>query len=369
MKRWIMLLFMALLLGGLCTAHASGDILSAQSDALDLQGIQQAAGDYGAEFDMEEGISLDEGISYTLATGSDQILGIFRKARRSGLLMLVVVILCGVASGMYSGVGAEGSSVDVVKLVGVLAVTAIAVTDVHSLIGMGREAIADMDNFSKVLIPAVTAAAAASGAPGVAVARQFCTMLFSDILITVINRLLLPLVYAYIAASVAFAAVGNEGLKRIGTLIKWVVNTVLAGILIVYVGYLTISGAVAGTVDATAVKAAKLTVSGMIPVVGGILSDAAESVLVGVGLLKNTVGVFGMIVILCICLAPFLTLGIHYLVYKIFGTLSATVSDGGISKLIDQIGGVFGLVLGMAGACAFVLLISLVTAVTAVSGG
>lgn len=46
-------------------------------------------------------------------------------------------------------------------------------------------------------------------------ARQLATMLFSDVLITLITQLLLPLVYAYIAACVAHAAVGNEGLKRI----------------------------------------------------------------------------------------------------------------------------------------------------------
>ena len=46
-------------------------------------------------------------------------------------------------------------------------------------------------------------------------------------------------------------------------------------------GYLTASGAIAGSADAAAVKAAKMTISRAIPVVGGILSDAAETVLAG----------------------------------------------------------------------------------------
>ena len=129
-------------------------------------------------------------------------------------------------------------------------------------------------------------------------------------------------------------------------------------------GYLTVSGVVAGTADAVAVKAARFTVSSMVPVVGGILSDAAETVLAGAGVLKNAVGVFGMLTILSICLVPFLRLGVHYLAYKLTGALAATVADGRVAGLIDQIGSAFGLVLGMTGASALLLLVSMVSAVS-----
>ena len=187
-----------------------------------------------------------------------------------------------------------------------------------------------------------------------------------DVLITLITRLLLPLVYAYIAACVSYAAVGNEGLKRISGALKWVVTAVLTTVLLVFVGYLTVSGVIAGSADAVTVKAAKFTMSSLVPVVGGILSDAAETVLAGAGILKNAVGVFGMLAVLAMCVAPFLQLGIHYLAYKAAAALSATVSGGRVAGLIDQIGGAFGLVLGMTGSCALLLLISLVSAITAV---
>ena len=73
-----------------------------------------------------------------------------------------------------------------------------------------------------------------------------------------------------------------------------------------------------------------------------------------------------MLVVLCMCVVPFLQLGVHYLVYKLTAALSATVTEGRVAGLIDQISGAFGLVLGMTGACALLLLISLVSAVTAV---
>ena len=344
------------------------EVLEQQAAALELDELQDAASSELSGLDLSEGVDLNEGLTKILDTGSGAVPGILRKAVRSGVLLLAVVVLCALVEELSKSVGSSGE-LDAGALVGALAVTAVAVADVHALVGMGREALEQMGGFSKVLLPTITAAAAASGAPGGAAARQLATMLFSDVLLTLIERLLLPMVYAYVAACTAYAALGNEGLKRVADLLKWAVRSILTGVLLTFVGYLTVSGVIAGSADAVTLKAAKLTISGMVPVVGGILSDAAETVLAGAGILRNTVGVFGMLGVLALCVVPFLQLGVHYLVYKLTAALAATVSGGRMSALIDRIGGAFGLVLGMTGASALLLLVSLVSAITVTMGG
>lgn len=71
--------------------------------------------------------------------------------------------------------------------------------------------------------------------------------------------------------------------------------------------------------------------------------------------------------VLGICLVPFLQLGIHYLAYKLTAALTGTVSAGRVTGLIDSIGGAFGLVLGMTGACALLMLVSIVSAISVVT--
>ena len=159
-----------------------------------------------------------------------------------------------------------------------------------------------------------------------------------------------------------------DGLKMLAALIKGTIVFLLTAGLLVFVGYLTASGAIAGSADAAAVKAAKMTISRAIPVVGGILSDAAETVLAGAGVLRGTVGVVGMLVVLAICLTPFLQLALHYLTYKGAAALTGTVAGPRLSGLMDNLGGAFGLILGMTGSCALVLLFSIVSAVSAVMG-
>ena len=362
-RRILMCLAVLLLLSGMGAASAS-DVLAAQSEALDLDALQDAAGGYLPDGALEAGISLDEGLQTILDTGSGQISGVVRKAMRSGVLLLTVVLLCGLAEGLYGGMGVSQTT-DVVAIVGALAITAVAVADANSLIGMGREALEQMETFSKILLPTITAAAAArlsqwgSGPP----TGHHALFRHADY---PHQPPAAALVYTYIAACVAYAAVGKRGAQahrrhpEVGG--DQCTNRGPAG----FVGYLTVSGVIAGSTDAVTVKAAKFTMSSLVPVVGGILSDAAETVLAGAGILKNAVGVFGMLAVLCMCVAPFLQLGIHYLTYKVTSALSATVSSGRVAGLIDQIGGAFGLVLGMTGASALLLLISMVSAITAV---
>lgn len=346
-------------------AGAAGDILDEQAQALGLDELSRAAEGYGPGGSVA-GADLDGGLQDILNRGGAELPGVLRKAVRSGVLLLAVVILCALAQGTWEAAGG-GTGLQAVPMAAALAITAISVSDVHSLLGLGQQALGNMDAFSKVLLPTMAAATAAGGSPGGAAARQLATMLFSNVLMSIISGLLLPLIYGYIAACAAHAAVGNEGLKRLAGVLKWIVTSVLTVLLLVYVGYLTVSGVVAGTADAVAVKAAKFTVSSMVPVVGSILSDAAETVLAGAGILKNAVGVFGMLVVISMCLVPFLQLGIHYLAYKLTAALASTVADGRVAGLIDGIGGAFGLILGMTGASALLLLVSMVSAVSMVA--
>ena len=129
----------------------------------------------------------------------------------------------------------------------------------------------------------------------------------------------------------------------------------------------TVTPSMPETADAAALKVAKAAISGVVPVVGSILSEATETVLAGAGMLKNTIGVFGMLGILAACAHPFLQLGVQYLLYKLTAFLASTVGPPGLCKLIDGLGGAFGLVLGMTGSCAFLLLISVLSSVAAVA--
>ena len=131
-------------------------------------------------------------------------------------------------------------------------------------------------------------------------------------------------------------------------------------ILYVFTGYMGITGVISGTTDAAAMKATKLTISGMVPVVGGILSDASEAVLVSAGVVKNAAGIYGIFAVLAICLGPFLQIGAHYLILKITAGICELIGPKRAADLVNDISGAMGMVLAMTGSVCLMLLISIV---------
>ncbi len=366
MKRRLICSICVCLLGlsALPVCGASGlDVQREQERALELDVLERAAEKAGGM--AEYGESLDSGLLGLIKKGSSEAGGILRDALQSGAVLLICVMLCGLGEGVLEAAG--GKPPVPISLGGALAVTAVSATEVESMLGLGRQTIENMASFASVLMPTVAAVTAATGAVSGAASRQLATVLFSDLLMNLIDKLLIPLVYGFLAVSVAYTSTGNGGLKRIAALLKWVATMLLTATMLGFTGYLTVSGVVAGKADAVAIKAAKFAISGSIPVVGGILSDAAETIIASAGVLKGAVGVFGMLTVLGVCMLPLLRIAAHYLVYKLVAALAAVMDSGDVGGLVDQIGSGFGLILGMTGSCCLLLLVSLVSSVAAVS--
>lgn len=118
-RLWVLLAVGLLLIGGASAA----DVVEEQSQALGLDKLEQAAGEYSPPGEVAD-IDLNDGLKNLLDTGSGEIMGVIRKAVRSGVLLLVVVLLCGLAEGACAG-AEGGNSVQVVPIVGALAITEI----------------------------------------------------------------------------------------------------------------------------------------------------------------------------------------------------------------------------------------------------
>ena len=279
-----------------------------------------------------------------------QYLGAALREKASGAaLLLGVVLLCGVAESFLAA--AEQPAVpQVVPVAGALAITLIAAGDFQRMMGLGVETMEELDVFAKALLPTLSAAVAASGGIASASAKQVATVFFTNLLLTVIRRLLLPLLYGCIAAAAADAMVPGHSLKKIGAGISKAVTWALTVSMVAFTGFLTLTGAATGAADAMTVQMTRSAISAAVPVVGSIISEATGTVLA----------------VLSICLTPFLQMAVQYLLYKLAAFLAGTITEGPLAGLIDALGTAFGLMLGMTGSCALLLLISITSSVSAV---
>lgn len=243
---------------------------------------------------------------------------------------------------------------------GTVTIAGILLFSANSMIALGSDTVREMSEYGKLLFPVLTAASAAQGGVTGSAALYAGTVALDAVISSLIAHLLVPMVYLFLALGTANSALEEDVLKKMRDLVKTSMSWCLKTILTVFTTYMSITGVVSGTTDAAALKATKVTISSVVPVVGGILSDASEAVLVSAGLAKNAAGIYGILAILAIFLEPFSRIGIQYLILKATAAVCGIFGSKRMMGLIEDFSTAMGLLLGMTGAVCLLLLISTV---------
>ena len=134
-------------------------------------------------------------------------------ARAVAVIMTGVILL-----GVLESLSDDSKVMKYTTLVGALWITSVSAGDVTALIGLGQETISTLSILSKGLIPVLAASTAAAGGVTTSAVRQAGTVLFSDILLSIIEKAFLPLLYLYIGISAAACVLDGGAMERMGTL-------------------------------------------------------------------------------------------------------------------------------------------------------
>lgn len=254
-----------------------------------------------------------------------------------------------------------------VELIAALSVGLILMTPTKVFINLGIQTVEEMIRYGKLLLPVMTAGLAAQGGVTKSAALYTGSALFTTVLGDLIVSLMVPVVNIFLALAISNCAIGDETLKKIRDLIKWCAAWLLKIGLYIFTGYMSLTGVISGSADAAALKLTKSTISLTVPVIGSILSEASETVLIGAETAKNAAGVYGILAILALVLGPFVRIGIQYLMLKCTAAVCSIFSPKKTTELIGDFSAAMGLLLAVTGTVCLMLLISTVCFMKGVS--
>lgn len=298
--------------------------------------------------------SFTDGLLHILKTAFIHVAPELTNAAQICLSLIAIVFLIFLISS-FSGV-----TKTVTNLVGAVSVSLLLIESSRVLISLGIETVEVLSEYGKLLLPVMATALAAQGGTASSAALYTGTAVFNTGLTLILSKLLIPAIYIYIAICIANSVMKQDILLNINKFLKWFMTWTLKIIIYVFTGYISITGVISGTVDAAALKATKITISGAVPVVGSIISDASETILVSAGMVKNSVGVYGLFVILSLWIGPFLQIAVHYLLLKLTGGICSVFGKHSTLDLIHEFTTVMGFLLAATGVMCLLLLITTV---------
>ena len=306
-----------------------------------------------AEFLPKEADSFGEGLWNVLSAAVETIHPALHEGVRCCLRALCAVLVISMAGQFLSKKTA-------LELAGVAIVAAILLEPAAELMELGLETAQELRSYGNLLLPVMASALAASGGITASSALYVGTAVFDAVLSTAMTAVFIPLLSAYLALSITFGAVGEELPGKLRDLCRWCMEWAMKLTLYLFTGYMTITGVVSGTADAAAGKAAKIAISGAVPVVGGILSDATDAVLLSASTLGSGAGVWGILTVVAIFCAPAIGIGVRYLLLRVTAAVASSMGSGRCAALIGDFAAAMGLMLALVSTQAVLLLISAV---------
>lgn len=170
-------------------------------------------------------------------------------------------------------------------------------------------------------------------------------------IITFIGNFITTILLPFVLISTALAIISKVSSRiQVDKLSKFFNSTVvwtLGVVLTLFVGIISVEGSLSSTVDGITAKTTKAAVSNFIPVVGKILGDAVDTVMGCSNILKNAVGIVGVVVVIAICVGPIIKLAILMGLYYLAGAVCQPIADEKIVKLLEEMGNTFKMLLAI----------------------
>ena len=270
------------------------------------------------------------------------------------VLVVAITILCGfVGTAKKEGVG------HLVFFVAYAAVVLIVVGSVADLIKMVGSTLDIIKTQVDLVFPIILTLMVTGGATTSAGIYQPAVAVLSSVVMQIFSWVVMPLFIVSMAFSVVSHLAPQTRLDKFvaffNSLFKWIVGVCFT----VFLSFMAIQGITAGSFDSISIRATKMTVSGYVPIIGSYMSQGFDLIMASAVLIKNAVGLSGILLLLGLVLAPIVKIVVFSLAIKLTAAVTQPIGDSRISNFLTTINKSFGMLVACLLGVAFMYLVIL----------
>ena len=275
---------------------------------------------------------------------------------KSLVSILVIIIIHSVLKSVSESLEHESIG-KIIYYVQYILIVTIIMTNFSDIVKLVQDTANNLVGFMNALVPLLMALMMYTGSITTSGVLEPIILFIINFIGNMIETLIIPLVLVFTSLIIISKISDKVQVDKLASFLKSGIVWFLGIVLTIFVGVVSLEGTMSASVDGITAKATKAVVSSAVPVVGKILGDAVDTVLGSGVILKNAVGIVGVIIIIGICIMPIIKLGILTICYKLLGAVTEVIADKKITSLLDQIGDIFKIFLGILSAISVMLII------------
>lgn len=334
--------------------QATDEIIESQLEALNLSSFIQEGEKYTKESfnNLDIGQVLNSAIKGKIdaKTIYSSVLKILGDEITSSITIiggiLAIIVIHAILKNIGENIGNNSIS-QIAYYVEYILIVTLIMKSFLTVIDMVKDAIVNLVSYINILIPLLLALVVTSGTAVTASAVQPVILWLIVLLGNGITMYILPILLISTVLGIVSNLSDKIQIGKLSKMLKSSIVWVMGFVLTLFVSFLSLEGTLTSGVDGLTLKGLKSASSTFIPVVGKALSDSVDTVLGATAVIKNAVGIVGIIVVLGICVVPIIKLIVLNILYNLSAAIAEPLADKKIINVMEQIADTFKVLLAI----------------------
>ncbi len=251
------------------------------------------------------------------------------------LMLIILSILSAVVGNMQGAFASQGVS-EAAFLTFYILFSGILIKGFYQCMDLANGVILEQVAFLKAAVPTYMSLILSTGNVTTATCIKPVFLYFIQITGETVQKLLMPVLLFVFLLSMVNNLSDKIHITKLIKFVRQIANWVLGALLTIFVAILGLSGMGSSIVDGVGLKTVKYAVGSFVPVVGGLLSDTIDTVVSSTLILKNALGVVGVVAIILMCAYPLIKMIILVGLYKLTASVVEPISDKRIGNVISS---------------------------------
>ncbi|PWM39796.1 MAG: hypothetical protein DBX46_00045 [Clostridiales bacterium] len=313
-------------------------------DGTDLSSMEEIFDQYGNVFD---GSSMEDAVEDIAANGFDlseeealeALKALLFEAFLSGLPNLIQIVVVLLLLGLLSHWKNTGSVAASSFTAGYIVMACIAIAMLTSTVTVVKDAIDTLGTIVDVTTPVLIGLLTSIGGFSSSALLSPAMAALTGGVFTAVRVAILPAILIALVLAVASNISSMIKLQKTSSLIYSFVKWALTLIMIVFLGVMAIKGLSGAAIDGITFKTAKYTIDKMVPVIGGMFSDSLDTLMACGLMVKNGVGIVGVVIMGCAMAAPIAAVVGNMFLFKLAAAVSEPFADERCTAMFTGIAG------------------------------
>lgn len=269
----------------------------------------------------------------------NRLLTLLLRAMQDDVALAIALLVPAVLGSVLSRMRASFESDSVAHICHYACFALVCVPMVRNLVAQIGEARQTMDAIYRsmqAIFPMLLTLLAAVGGSASSAFFQPAVIAASGTMTTLVRDVTLNLTLCSAAVTVLDHLSEHMHLGRLAGLLRTSASWTLGVCFTVFIGVMAVQGVSAAAVDGVTIRTAKYAIDNFVPVVGGMFADTVDALVGSSLLVKNALGITGMLALAVSLAVPLMKLLATVLVYRICAAVLEPVAEEGLVSCISD---------------------------------